>query len=249
MLYGYEKAKKYFTLSFDDGVTQDRRIIEILKRYGAMCATFNINTGLLGADWDWVGKQFERPDVTHIRFTEDELKCGIYDGFELASHTLHHPSLKNYDSRPEIIEDEIARDAENIERICHVKPIGMAWPGGDNEYTDTTIDHVVRCTDIRYARGTTRTGNFSKPEYFMKWYPTCSLSDDDCLSIAKRFVSEYADDDKIFYVWCHGYEFDLYDTWDRLEELVRMMTSHSDIVLATNGEIYNRFKDEIPSWK
>lgn len=244
-----KRANKYFTLSFDDGVTQDRRIIDILKKYGAMCATFNINTGLYGANWDWVGKHFNRPDVTHIRFTEDELMGGIYDGFELASHTLHHPSLKNYDSCPSMIECEIARDAENIERICHVKPVGMAWPGGDSEYTDTTISCVVDRTCIRYARCTTRTGDFARPEYFMKWYPTCSLSDDDCLSLARRFISEDACEDRIFYVWCHGYEFDIYDTWDRLEELVRMMTSDGNIILATNGEIYNRFKNEIPSWK
>ena len=38
---------KAITLSFDDGVTQDRRLIEILDRYGLKC-TFNLNSGFLG---------------------------------------------------------------------------------------------------------------------------------------------------------------------------------------------------------
>ncbi len=37
---------KYLTFSYDDGVTQDIRLIELFNKYG-MKATFNINSGLL----------------------------------------------------------------------------------------------------------------------------------------------------------------------------------------------------------
>ena len=39
--------KKYFTLSFDDGIEQDKKLIELLKQYGLQC-TFNLNGGLFG---------------------------------------------------------------------------------------------------------------------------------------------------------------------------------------------------------
>ena len=39
--------KKAVTFSYDDGVTQDIRLIEIFNRYG-LRATFNLNSGLLG---------------------------------------------------------------------------------------------------------------------------------------------------------------------------------------------------------
>ena len=39
--------KKAFTLSYDDGITQDRRLIGILDRYRVK-ATFNLNSGLFG---------------------------------------------------------------------------------------------------------------------------------------------------------------------------------------------------------
>ena len=239
--------KKYFTLSFDDGITQDLRIIEILKKYDAYCATFNINTGLYGANWAWVGQQFNRPDVPHLRFTKKELMTGIYDGFEVAVHTLNHPSLKNYDNDEAMLKKEVYNDALNIYKITGVMPIGMAWPGGDTEYTRTTIEKVVDLTHIRYARGTTRTGNFSLPTEFMQWMPTCSLTDSDCIRLAKKFVEAECTEDMLFYVWCHGYEFDLFDTWDRLEQLVKMMAEDDSIVLVTNAEFYQLFKDQIPA--
>ena len=39
--------KKAITFSFDDGVSQDAALIEILDRYG-LKATFNINSGFFG---------------------------------------------------------------------------------------------------------------------------------------------------------------------------------------------------------
>ena len=38
---------KAVTFSYDDGVTQDKRLIEIFNKYG-LKATFNLNSGLLG---------------------------------------------------------------------------------------------------------------------------------------------------------------------------------------------------------
>ena len=68
------KYKKYFTLSYDDGTTQDLKLIEILKKYNVTCCTFNINTGIYGANWEWVGQVLNVPTLTHLRFTEDEIR-------------------------------------------------------------------------------------------------------------------------------------------------------------------------------
>ena len=38
----YQKA---VTFSYDDGIEQDRRLVEIFNRYGMKC-TFNLNTGI-----------------------------------------------------------------------------------------------------------------------------------------------------------------------------------------------------------
>ena len=43
---------KYVTFSFDDGVTQDKRLIELLNKYG-LKATFNLNSSLFGLKGGW----------------------------------------------------------------------------------------------------------------------------------------------------------------------------------------------------
>lgn len=245
------KPKKFFTLSFDDGITQDLRVIEILKKYDVKCISFNINTGLYGANWDWVGPAIGDPSIPHQRFTKEELETGIYDGYEVLVHTMSHPSLKNYDKSANRIKKEVGKDADNIEELTGVRPVGMAWPGGDTEYTDKTIEMVLEHTDIRFARGTTSTYNYELPEYFMKWMPTCSAIDPQCLTLAQNFIDAECTEDMLFYVWGHAYELDLnggkgYETF---EQLVKMMSEAEDVYLVTNTEFYNIYKDQIPSWK
>lgn len=243
--------KKYFTLSFDDGITQDAQLMEILKKYNMSCCTFFINTGLTGVSWEWVGLQYDRPDVTHVRFTRDDLISGVYDGFDVAVHTSSHRSLKGLNDAQ--VKQEVAADARMITRFIGTTPVGMAWPGGDTEYTEQTILAVLDKTDIRFARGTTSTFTFALPEYFMTWYPTCSIVDDNVLELAEQFIQAECTEDMLFYVWGHGYELDVYDIWDRVETLVRMISEAAEqddtIVLVTNTQFYQLFKDEIPSWK
>lgn len=45
-------CKKAFTMSYDDGIEQDKRFIEIINRY-SLKATFNINYGLLDESGYW----------------------------------------------------------------------------------------------------------------------------------------------------------------------------------------------------
>ena len=60
--------RKAFTLSYDDGIRQDKRFVEILDRYG-LKATFNINSGLFdekisGHDDIWYATNIEIYDYT-----------------------------------------------------------------------------------------------------------------------------------------------------------------------------------------
>ncbi len=43
----WQGKKKAVTFSFDDGVTQDIRLLELFNRYG-LKSTFNLNSELLG---------------------------------------------------------------------------------------------------------------------------------------------------------------------------------------------------------
>jgi len=241
------KGMKYFTLSFDDGITQDIRLIELLNKYNMKCCSFNINTGLYGVSWEWVGASQNRPDVTHIRFTEEEIRTGIYDGFDVQVHTMTHPSLIDFDNNVEGLKYQINQDADNIESLTGIRPVGMAWPGGDGLYSDRTIELILEHTDIRFARGTTSTYAFDLPERFMKWMPTCSILDTRLLLRAKSFAKAEAEEDMLFYVWGHSYDLDIHNKWEKFEELLQIMSEADDVCFITTTEFYELYKDRIPS--
>lgn len=53
------KYRKALTFSYDDGIEQDRKLVEIFNRYG-MKATFNLNTGIQSPE-----SNFEIEGVAH----------------------------------------------------------------------------------------------------------------------------------------------------------------------------------------
>ena len=79
---------KAVTFSFDDGVTQDKRLIEILNKYG-LKATFNLNSALLGTNGEL---NRNNHIVRHDKNPANEV-AKIYKGHEIAVHTLVHPNL------------------------------------------------------------------------------------------------------------------------------------------------------------
>lgn len=245
------RPKKYFTLRFDDGITQDARVMEILRRYNTHACTFYLNSGLLGAEWAWVGQVLGCPELSHRRYDRATLETGVYRGFDVQAHTATHTSLKNLTD--EQVTAEVGGDAAALSEWLGYTPVGLAWPGGDTEWNESNVETVYRTTPIRYGSCTTRTGGFALPTYFLTWYPTCCFSDADAMDIVERFIAEPADEDKLCFLWCHSYELDLYHTWDRFEVLIRRITEAAaqdeTLELVTNAEFYEKFKDRIPSWK
>ncbi|MBP5766446.1 MAG: polysaccharide deacetylase family protein, partial [Clostridia bacterium] len=244
--------KKYFTMSFDDGITQDARIIEICKKYNMPC-TFNINTGLYGVSWTWVGEYLNDPTLQHVRFTRAQMESGIYDGFDVEVHTLTHPDLASYTSAAAII-NEVKGDYNNILQLTGVAPVGMAYPGGAEANTNEfVIKTILDNTNVRFARmgvNHTQPTAFKLPDYWMKWYPQASCGNISfAKSLAKRFIQATPTDrDMLYYFWGHGFELDYNNSWDQFEELVKMISEADDIVCVTNREFYELFKDQIPSY-
>lgn len=250
--YDYYDAvtpKKYFTLSFDDGITQDARIMEILEKYGVNCCSFNINTAILGVKWDWVAEMVGVPGLLHQRFTEDEIRGGVYDGFDVLGHTRSHIAPMELDNDPEALALEVEGCFDDIEELTGTRPVGMAWPAGDAYRTETTIDIVANSTSCKFARGGLSTYNYNLPTYFMEWMPTCHITDSYMPTLAKTFAEGTAKEDCLFFVWGHGYELDQYDFYDEFEALIKMMVQADDVIFVTNTEFYELYKDVIPSWK
>ena len=241
-------ADKYFVMSFDDNTTQDKKLLETLRSNG-LVATFNINTGLCGANWEWVADMVHTPGLTHIRFSEEELSSDLYDGMDIAAHSLTHPSLAALDEAGVI--REMKTDCDNIKRIFGVNVTGMAYPGGSPDtWNDNVIRTILANTPIRYSRTGASTNSFDLPEYFMEWNGTCSISSPDLLPLADKFIALEPTSDALFYVWGHSFELDINRTIsENFEKLCRKMSCLEGVKNISCSDFYSLYKGKIPSWK
>ena len=114
----FQGKNKALTFSFDDGVTQDIRLIELFNKYGLKC-TFNLNSELLGKKGmlPRVGQR-----ISHYKIHPEDV-MRVYEGHEVAVHTLHHPFLDQLP--PALAAEEILGDpdAGEINPACH--PLGV----------------------------------------------------------------------------------------------------------------------------
>ena len=229
---GFNGKLKAVTFSYDDGITQDRRLIKLLNKYGLKC-TFNINSGrFLKAGPISVSGVI----VPHVCVKKEEVK-GIYEGHEIAVHTVTHPNLAL------LSDEEIIREVEDdriaLSEIAGYEVVGMAYPGGTPSMNDHVAKVIAENTGVKYARTTTPTFNFEPQTDLFAFNPTLHqhMDMDRMFQMAKDFIRSEVDSPKIFYIWGHAYELDARDDWDKLEKFFELISGHDDIFYGTNKEI------------
>ena len=222
---------KILTFSYDDGVTQDIRLIELFNKYG-MKATFNLNSELLGKPGELIR---EEKHVWHNKVAPQDVR-NVYAGHEVASHTLDHPALP-LQTDEEIIR-QVEQDRLTLSELCGYEVVGFAYPGGGVNYNSHVADVIRANTGVRYARTTVASDNFDKQENLFEFKPTIHHypSWDKVYATCERFLSLPADTDALFYVWGHSYELDIAKDWDRFEEFLQMMANKKDVHYLTNKE-------------
>lgn len=246
--------KKYFTLSFDDGLEQDKRLIKLLKKYD-MKATFNISAGLYGQK-NYVGYRknmgwFETSEphrdshykyVEHNRIPKDEVRQ-VYDGFEIASHAYEHEMLTKLSS--EELERSITTDIKELSGWFGYEVVGHAYPYG------ITSDPVMQCLKrhgIQYARGVESSGKFHVSGDLLYYHPTCWFGERKTERLLDQFIEIRAEKEPLlFYMWGHSYEMD-YGTklcsWERIESILEKAAGKEDVVYCTNKEAFQYIKEE-----
>lgn len=224
-----EGKRKAATFSYDDAVTQDIRFVSMLNRFG-LKGTFNINTGLLGQE-SWHTQNGKT--VTHNKLQPEQI-LEVYSGHELAVHGRTHLDLALVPAGTAAY--EVTADRRAIEEMVKHPVTGMAYPFGT--YTEETPGILKNC-GIEYSRTTHSTHTFEIPENFLFWDPTCHHEDPKLFSLTDQFLEDLEEKDKsrLFYIWGHSYEFDVTDTWERMEEFLKRIYGHGDVWYATNGEI------------
>ena len=228
----WQGKNKAVTFSFDDGVKQDVRLIEILNRYG-LKGTFNLNSSLLGlqGSLDRNGRT-----VRHDKVRACDVKS-VYEGHEVAVHTLTHPNLTTLDE--ETIVFQVEKDRLMLSELAGYEVVGMAYPCGGENNDDRVAQIIKRRTGVKYARTITSTGSFDVQNNLYRFNPTVYYVEESRLfSLGERFVDLQTDQPQIFYVWGHSYEMDAeYISWERFEEFCKLISGKSDIFYGTNQDV------------
>lgn len=222
---------KAITFSYDDGVTQDIRLIELFNRYGLKC-TFNLNSGLLGQKGTL---EREGKRISQNRIEERDVK-EIYAEHEVAAHTLTHPRLCN--CSPSEIYRQVEEDRAKLSQLVGYEVTGMAYPYGTNFIGAQTVKILREETGVQYARTTRSTYGFGLQKDLLLFHPTVYHQEwEQMMSLGEKFLSLESDEPQLFYIWGHAYEFDIGDTWDRMEAFCRMISGREDIFYGTNREV------------
>lgn len=213
---------KVITMSYDDGnYDGDKKLIGIFNKYGIK-GTFHLN----GHNYLEGGWAFDKLD---------ELKK-LYEGHEISMHAFTHPFLERL-PKSEVIY-EMQRDRASLEAFAGYPVRGMSYPFGT--YNSTVLS-VLEMLDIKYSRTTHATNEFSFPENFLEWHPTCHHNG-NILEKLEQFKSWRNGEIAMFYVWGHSYEFNRENpqfTWEGMEEFCKKASKFEDTWLATNIEIYD----------
>ena len=220
------KYRKALTFSYDDGIEQDRKLVEIFNKYG-MKATFNLNTGIQTPE-----SNFEIEGVYINRMKQEGLE-ELYRGHEIATHGLTHAAPTGMTK--EQLDKEFLTDMSNIERIYGTYPVGMAYAYG---CVDDEVVTYLKSIGIKYGRTVEASHSFEIPKEPLKLKATCHHDDDMLFELAEKFLKAEPKENEqmLFYVWGHSYEFDVNNNWDRIEEFCKMMSGKADIFYGTNRE-------------
>ena len=222
---------KAFTLSYDDGVEQDIRLIEIFDKYG-LKGTFNLNGGLYAPE----GTTYPAGRV-HRRMTRSQCIDIYKNGHEVATHGYTHPWLEKLNSATVCY--EIIKDRETLENDFGCVVNGHAYPYGN--YSDSVVECLKAC-GIVYARTTRATERFDIPSDWLRLHPTCHHNHPKVFELCDKFVSLKIDAPQLFYLWGHSYEFEGDNNWDRIVEIAEKISGKDDIWYANNIDVYNYIK-------
>ena len=222
--------RKVLTFSYDDGVVQDIRLVNIFNKYG-LKATFNINSGC------YLPEDVTREKLRGRLKRSEAIALYKDSGHEVAVHGLEHKFLSKL--KPAEMVREVLEDRKNIEKDFGTITRGMAYAYSD--YNAEAIEILKQC-GIVYSRAVASTKSFHFPTNWWAIQPTCHHANESLMALAEKFVDtqpRYPSDNWLFYVWGHSYEFDDRDNWDVIERFAEYVSGRDDVWYATNIEIHD----------
>jgi len=212
---------------WDDGVSTDIRLAEILRRHGAK-ASFNLclatHSTVRTSGWKFRG------EFPVWKLATGEL-LEAYEGFTIANHTLSHPRLTELPSRE--AEREIRDGRVSLQQFFQQPVEGFAYPYGSH---DPAIAGFVKQAGHLYAR-TTGTATDQPPGDGVSVHPIAHF-------ISPTFWEEFQrckERSIPFYFWGHSYEIVSEEMWETFESTIARINGDPETQWVDVVEIADTF--------
>ena len=218
---------KAFTMSYDDGVDSDIRLVEIMRKNGIR-GSFNLNSGTFSTEPD------TDPRYAWHKMTMQQCVELYGEDMEIAVHGFRHCHWGKMPTAQAIA--EILDDRRNLERMTGKPVRGAALPY--NSFSDD-VRRILELAEFRYCRGGKGRGKLEicDPEWIC-FQPTCHHKDPKLMEYAAQLIEAQVDY-RSLYLMCvagHSYEFVVKDDWHIIEELLEAVGNHEDIWYTTSIE-------------
>ncbi|MDX1341953.1 MAG: polysaccharide deacetylase family protein [Reinekea sp.] len=208
---------------WDDGVTSDIRLCELLRQHGAK-ASFNLNLGLHGLQRGH-GWNHEGHDVLRLARTE---LTSVYTGFTIANHTLTHPYLTELDEQT--IEHEVSDGRKQLQDVFSQPVYGFVHPFG--RYDNRVLDAVLKSGHL-YARAEGNAVQNFPPDDPLEFRSTCHF-----LSPHFWQLYEQSKEVGVFYFWGHSFEMINEHMWHQFEQTLIRINEDADAEWADIPELF-----------
>ena len=222
--------RKAFNITYDDGVLQDIRFVHLLNRYG-LKGTFNLNSELMRQEFSWT-----HPNGMEVRRLPESRVISLYEGHEVASHTLTHPYMHDL-SEWEIMR-QLGQDRENLERLFDREVKGFAVP------FDFYSEKIARCAEscgFEYARMSEFSGSFSPCRDWYYWKTGVYHIEPNLTDFVAGFLNT-REELAVCQIVGHSYDLDAQNLWGTMELICAAVSAQEDVWPCTNLELVRYLK-------
>lgn len=230
--------KTIVTTSFDDGHKLDLKLVKLIKKYN-LKSTFYVSP-------------FSHEFPKAMLLNEKDLKI-LSNDVEIGAHTLTHPHLDRIPIAT--AEEEIYGSKQYLEQIIEKEVISFCYPYGD--YNVSTVE-ILKRRGFKLAR-TTKRYSFSLPNnpfelrttfhmynHFSDIHKIVTFSDFNILKLSKyaswdnlaiALFNKTLSEGGVFHLWGHSWEYEKFNTWEKLERVLAAISNNNKVEYKTNSEL------------
>ena len=171
---------------------------------------------------------------THARFQPEEFPR-VYRGHEVAAHTLTHPHLIEISDSG--ILHEVEDDRRALSKIMGYEVVGMAYPYSVNSWDNRVQQLISEHTGVRYARAALSSYSFDLQTDLYAFRPTVHHTEwEKLFHLGEQFVCMERETPGLFTIWGHSYELDMDNSWKLMEDFLKLVSNHEDVLYLTNRQ-------------